>query len=186
MITVAKNTRLWKEPCIAFELWCWRRLESPLDCKEIKPVNPKGNQFWMFIGRTDAEAEAPILWPPDGENWLIGKDSDAGKDWRQEEKGMTEVKMVGWHHQLDGHVFEQALGAGDGQGGLACCSPRGDRVGHNWVTELKWMWRRQIVVESSWLILSAAQNFHALLSGFKTFSSSIRFPAFTLTSINKP
>ena len=100
--------------------WCFwtvvleKTLESPLDCKEIQPVNPKGNQFWMFIGRTDTEAETPILWPPDAKNWLIGKDPDAGKDWRQEEKGMTEDEMVGWHHQLDGHEFEQALGVGNG------------------------------------------------------------------------
>ena len=82
-----------------FELWCWRRLfESPLNCKEIQPVNPKGNQSWIFTGRTDAEAETPILWPPDVKNWLIGKDPDAGKDWRQEEKGTTEDEMVEWHH----------------------------------------------------------------------------------------
>ena len=98
-------------------------LESPLDCKEIKPVNPKGNQSWIFIGRTDAEAEMPIFWPPDVKNWLIGKDPDAEKDWRQEEKGMTEDEMVRWHHRLDGHEFEQAPKAGDGQGSLACCSP---------------------------------------------------------------
>ena len=85
-------------------------------------VNPKGNQSWIFIGRTDAEAETPIFWPPDVKNWLIGKDTDAGKDWRQEEKGMTEDEMVEWHHQLDGHEFEQAWGVGDGQGSLACCS----------------------------------------------------------------
>ena len=90
----------------AFELWCWRRLKSPLDCKEIQPVNPKGNQSWIFIGRTDAEAETPILWPPDVKNWLTGKDSDAGKDWRQEEKGTTEDNLVGWHHWLNGHEFE--------------------------------------------------------------------------------
>ena len=94
----------------AFELWCWRRLESPLDCKEIIPVHPKGNQSWIFIGRTDTEAEAPVLWPPDGKNWLIGKDPNVGKDWRQEEKEVTVYKMVGWHHWLDGHEFEQALG----------------------------------------------------------------------------
>ena len=98
--------------------------ESPLDCKEIQLVNPKGNQAWIFIGRTDAEAEIPILWPPDVKNWLIGKDPDAGKDQRRE-KGMTEDEMVGWHHQLDGHEFEQALGVGDGHGNLACCSPWG-------------------------------------------------------------
>ena len=93
----------------AFEVWCWRRLESPLDCKEIKPVNPKGNQSWIFPGRIDTEAEAPILQQPDVKNWLIGKDPDAGKDWGQE-KGTTEDKMVGWHHQLNGHKLEQALG----------------------------------------------------------------------------
>ena len=85
----------------AFELQCWRTLESPLDCKEIQPVYPKGNQSWRYIERTDAEA--PILWPPDAKNWLIGKDPDAGKDWRWEEKGMTEDEMVGWYHWLDGH-----------------------------------------------------------------------------------
>ena len=90
----------------AFELWCWRRLLSPLDCKEVQPVHPKGNQYWIFIVRTDAEAEAPIFWPSDAKNWLTGKDPDAGKDWRWEEKGTTEDEMVGWHHQLDGHEFE--------------------------------------------------------------------------------
>ena len=91
----------------AFKLCCWRRLESPLDGKEIQPVNHKGNQSWKFMGRTDAEAETPILWPPDAKNCLIWKDPDAGKDWRQKEKGTTEDEMVGWHHQLDGHEFEQ-------------------------------------------------------------------------------
>ena len=92
--------------------WCFwtvvleKTPESPLDCKEIKPVNPKGNQSCIFIGRTDAEAETQILWPPDAQNWLIGKDPDAGKNWRQEEKGMTQDEMVGWHHRLDGHEFE--------------------------------------------------------------------------------
>ena len=111
--------------------WCFwavvleKTLESPLDCKEIQPVSPKGDQSWVFIGRTDAEAETPILWPHDAKSWLIAKDPDAGKDWGQEEKGMTEDEMVGWHHWLDGHEFEQALGVGDGQGGLAWCSPCG-------------------------------------------------------------
>ena len=90
----------------AFELWYWKRLESPLDCKEIQPVNPKGNQSWIFIRRIDAEAETPILWPPDGKNWLLGKDPDAGKDWRWEEKGPIEDEMIGWHHWHDGHKFE--------------------------------------------------------------------------------
>ena len=99
-----------------------RALESPMDCKEIKPVNPKGNQSWIFIGRTDAEA--PILCSPDAKNWLIGKAPDAGKDWRQE-RGTTEDEMVGWPHQLNGHEFEQAPGIGDGQGSLVCFSPWG-------------------------------------------------------------
>ena len=102
-----------------------KTLASPLDCKEIQLVYPKGNQSWIFIGRTEAEAEAPILWPPDAKNWLTGKDLDAGKDWRQEEKGTTEDEMVGWHHWLNGHEFEQTPGVGDGQGGLVCCSPWG-------------------------------------------------------------
>ena len=105
------------------DLICWicfwtvvleKTLESPLDCKEIQPVTSKGNQSWIYLGRTDAEADTPILWPPDARNCLTGKDPDAGKDWRQEEKGMTEGEMVGWHHRLDGPEFEQAPGVGDG------------------------------------------------------------------------
>ena len=109
----------------AFELWCWRRLlRVPWTARiSNQPANPKGNQSWIFIGRTDAEA--PMLWPPDAKNWLIGKDPDAGKDWGQEEKGMTEDELVGWHYRLDGHEFEQAPGVGDGQGSLTCCSPWG-------------------------------------------------------------
>ena len=106
----------------AFELWCWRRLfESILNCKEIKLINSKGNQFWIFIRRTDAEA--PILWPPDVKNWLTGKDPDVVKDWRLEEKGITEDEMVGWHHRLSRHGFEQTPGDSEGQGSLSCCSP---------------------------------------------------------------
>ena len=104
-----------------------KTLGSPLDSKEIQSVHPKENQSWIFIGRTDAEAEIPILWPPDVKNWLIGKDPDAGKDWRQEEKGTTEDEMVGWHHRLYGHEFEQAPGVGDGQGSLECCSSWGHK-----------------------------------------------------------
>ena len=111
----------------AFKLWCWRRLESPLDSKEIQPVNPKRNHSWLFIGSIDAEAETPILWPPDVNNWFIWKDPYVGKDWGQEEKGMTEDEMVGWHHWLNGCEFEQTPGVGDGQGGLACCSPWGHK-----------------------------------------------------------
>ena len=102
-----------------------KTLESPLDCKEIQPVYPKGDQSWVFTGRTDAEAETPILWPPHAKSWLIGKDPDAGRDWGQEEKGTTKDEMVGWHHQLNGHGFGLTLGVGDGQGGLACCSSWG-------------------------------------------------------------
>ena len=110
--------------------WCFwtvvleKTLESPLDCREIKPVNPRGNQSCIFIGRIDAEVEAQIL-PPDEKNWLTRKDCDAGKDWGQEEKGTTEDEMVGWHHQFNGHECEQALGVSDGQGGLGCSSPWG-------------------------------------------------------------
>ena len=102
-----------------------KTFESPLDCKEVQPVYLKENQSWIFIGRTDAEAETPILWPPYAKNQLIGKDPDTGKDWRQEEKGTTEDETVGWHHQLNGHEFKQALGVSDGQGSLACCHPWG-------------------------------------------------------------
>ena len=114
-----------------------KTFENPLDSKEIKPVSPKRNQPWIFIGRTVAKAGAPILWPPDEKDWLIGKDPDAGKDWRQEEKGMTEDEMVGWHHQLDGYEFEQVLGVGNGQGSLACCIPWDRRVRHDLATEQK-------------------------------------------------
>ena len=127
----------------ALKNWCFwtvvlgKTLESPLDCKEIQPVNPQGNQSWIFTGKTDAEVEAPILWPPDVKNWLSGKDPHTGKDWRQEEKGVTEDEMAGWHPWLDGH---QAPGVGDGQEGLACCSPWGHKESDT--TEwLKWIGR---------------------------------------------
>ena len=127
----------------ALKNWCFltvvleKTLESPLDCKEIQQVHPKGNQSWIFIGRIDAEAEIPILWPPDGKNWLIEKDPDAGKDWGQEEKGTTEGEMVGWHHRLYEYEFEQALGVGDGQGSLAYCSPWGHKES-NTTEQLNW------------------------------------------------
>ena len=104
-----------------------KTLESPLDCKLIQQVHPKGDHSWVFIGRTDVVAETPIVWPPDVKSHLIRKDPDAEKDWRQEEKGMTEDEMVGWHHWLNGHEFEQALGDGEGQGSLECCSPWGHK-----------------------------------------------------------
>ena len=104
-----------------------KTLENPLDCKEIQPVHPKGNQSWIFTERTDAKAATPILWPPDAKSWLIWKDPHAGKDWRQEEKGTTEDEMVGWHHWLNGHEFEQTRGDGKGQGSMVCCSPWGHK-----------------------------------------------------------
>ena len=121
-----------------------KTLESPLDCKEIQPVHPKGDQSWVFIGKADAEAETPKLWPPHKKSWLIGKDSDAGRDWGQEEKGTTEDEMAGWHHRIDGHEFELTPGVGDGQGALACCDSWGRKESDmteqlNW-TELKIKW----------------------------------------------
>ena len=152
---VFSSSRVWmwesdnKESWVA-KNWCFwivvseKTLESPFDRKETQPINSKGNQPWIFIGRTNAEAETSILWPPDAENWLIGKDPDAGKNWRQEEKQTVEDEMVGWHHWLDGHEFEQAPGVGDGQGILACCSPWGCKESDTteWLnrTELNWFW----------------------------------------------
>ena len=121
--------------------WCFRivvlekTLESSLACKKIKPINPKGNQPWIFLGRSDVEAEAPILWPPDMKSQLIGKDSDAGKDWGQKEKEMTEDEMVGWHHPLNEHEFEQTPGQSGGEGSLVCCSPWGHKESDNLTTE---------------------------------------------------
>ena len=109
-----------------------KTLESPLDCKEIQPVNPRGNQSWVFIGRTDAEAEAPILWPPDAKSWLTGRDPDAGKEGRM--RRAWQDKMVGWHHRLNGHDFEQPLGDGEGQGSLACCCKESTQLS-DWTTK---------------------------------------------------
>ena len=131
----------------ALKKWCFwimvleKTLESCLDCKEIQPVHPKGNQSWIFIGRTDVEAEIPILWPLDVKSWLIWKDPDAGRDWGQEKKGTTEDEMAGWHHRLDGHEFEWTPGVCDGQGGLVCCNSWGHKESHtseqlNWTEPL--------------------------------------------------
>ena len=134
--------------------WCFltvvleKTLESPSDCKEIQPLHPKREQSWVFIGRTDVEAETPIIWPPDVKNWLIGKDPDAGKDWRQEEKGTTEDEMVGWHHRHNGHEFGWTPEVDDEQGGLACCSSWGTKSRaqlSNW-TELHWIYRSLIYI----------------------------------------
>ena len=122
--------------------WCFwtvvleKTIESPLDCKEIQPVHAEGDRPWDFFGRNDAKAETPVLWPPHAKSWLIGKDSDVGRCWGQEEKWMTADEMAGWHHRLDGRQFEWTPGDGDGQGGLACCDSWGRRVRHNWATEL--------------------------------------------------
>ena len=158
-----------------------KTLESPLDCKEIQPVHPKGNLSGIFIGRTDAEAKTPILRPPDAKNWFIGKDPDGRKDWRQAEKGMTEDEMVGWHHRLSGHEFEKTLGLGDRQGGLACCSPWGRK--ESGLTE--WLnWRALKCIWLS-LVLSWKQDrnwgncpwsglpwWHFLVQGMKVKSES--------------
>ena len=125
----------------ALKNWCFwtvvleKTLKSPTDCKEIQPVHSKGDQSWIFIGRTYAEAETPILRPPHVKSWLLGKDSDAGRDWGQEEKGTTEDEMPGWHHRLDGHEFEWIPGVGDGQGGLVCC----DSWGHKESDTTEWL-----------------------------------------------
>ena len=138
--------------------WCFwtvvleKTLESPLDYKEIQPVHPKGNQSWIFIGRTDAEAQTPTFWPPGVKNWLLDKDTDAGKDWRQEEKGTTEDEMVGWHHWHDGHEFEEAPSVGDGQGSLACCSP----WGHKELDTTEWL---------DWTHQTHSHNIHSTVPG---------------------
>ena len=133
--------------------WFWtvvleKTLESPLDCKEIQPVHSEGDQPWDFFGRNDAQAETPVLWPPPAKSWLMGKDSDAGRDWGKEKRGTTEDEMAEWHHRLDGHEFEWTPGVGDGQGGLACFNSRGRKESDmteqlNWTrlsnwTELNW------------------------------------------------
>ena len=129
---------------ISYDTSVSKTLESPLDCKEVQQVHPKGDQSWVFFGRNDAEAETPILWPPHVKSWLIGKDLDAGRDWGQE-KETTEDEMAGWHHWLDGHEFEWTLGVGDGQGGLACCDSWGYKES-DMTERLNWKWHRMILV----------------------------------------
>ena len=149
-ITLPTKVRLVKAmvfPVVMYGCESWtvvleKTLESPLDCKEVQPVHSEGDQPWNFFGRNDAKAETPVFWPPHAKSWFIGKDSDAGRDWGQEEKGTTEDEMSGWHHWLDGRKSEWTLGVGDGQGGLACCNSWGRKESDttkrlNW-TELNW------------------------------------------------
>ena len=147
--------------------WCFwtvvleKTLQSPLAYKEFKLVHPKGNQSWIFIGRTDAEAETPIIWPPDAKSWLTGKDPDAGKDWRQEEKGMTKDEMVGWHHWLSGHEFQQGPGVGDGHGSLVCCSP----WGHKDLDTTEWLNRTDLYfIPSSGLRIQCSSAYYSLIN----------------------
>ena len=150
--------------------WCFwivvleKTRESPLYCKKIQPVHPKGDQSWVFIGRTDAEAEALILWPPDVKSWLTGKDPDAGKDWRREEKGMTEDEMVGWHHWLNGREFEQTPGDSEGQGGLACCSLR---VAKSWTWLSDWTTTTNYHVRALLSYHIPLQEAHAIIALIK-------------------
>ena len=139
---------------LALKNWCFwtvvleKTLESPLDYKEIQPDHAKGDQSWVFTGRTDAEAETPILWPPHAKSWLIGKDPDAGRDWGQEKKGTTEDEMIWWYHRLNGHGFGWTLGVGDGQGGLACCDSWG-RKELDMTEQLNWLTNALITIPCS-------------------------------------
>ena len=151
----SSHVQMWKlnyKESWALKNWCFwtvvleKTLESPLDCKEIQPVHPKGDQSWVFIGRIDVEAETPVLWPPDTKSWLIWKDPDAGKDWGQEKGGTTEDEMVGWHHQLNGHEFGSTPGAGGGQGGLACCGSWGCKESDT-TERLNWIEARQVLIQ---------------------------------------
>ena len=155
--------------------WCFwtvvleKTNESPLDCKEIQPAHPKVNQSWILIGRMDAKAETPIIWPPDAKNWLFGRDPDAGKDWRPEEKGMTEDEMVGWHHRLNGHGFGWTPGVSDGQGGLVLWFMGSQKVRHDWVTELNWTEPSTCLYHPKWNLLYIAYTFcHVLKSNLPT------------------
>ena len=161
MVCGSGNVWMWEfdsEESWALKNWCsWtvlleKTLESPLDCKGIQLVHPKGNQSWVFIGRTDSEAETPILWLPNARSWLIRKDPDSGRDWGQQEKGTTEDEMVGWHDQLYGHEIEYTPGTGDGQGGLACCDSFSQRVRHYGVIELNWT-KLNLWCLATWVVL---------------------------------
>ena len=161
---------MWELDCEeswALKNWCFwtvvlkKTLESPLNCKEIQPVHPKGDQSWVFIGRTDAEAEIPILWPPHAKSWLMGKDPDAGRDWGQEEKGTTEGEMAGWHHRLDAHEFGWTLGVSDGQGGLALCDSWGCKES-DMTERLNWTELRCLLVMINSITLDSWEKFRPL------------------------
>ena len=151
---------MWELDCEegwAPKTWCFwtvvleKTLESPVDCKEIQPVHSEGDQPWVFFGRNNAKAETPVLWPPHAMSWLIGKDSDAGRDWGQEENGTTEDEMAGWYHRLDGHEFEWTPGVGNGQGGLACCSSWGRKESDMteqlyWIDKPVFTWFKVIII----------------------------------------
>ena len=171
---------MWELDCEegwALKNWCFwtvvleKTLESPLDCKEIQPVHCEGDQFWDFFGGTDAKAEPPVLWPPHAKSWLIGKESDAGRDWGQEEKGMTENEMPGWHHWLDGHEFGWTPGVGDGQGGLASCNSWGRKESD---TTERVNWTNWTELKCSYVLLKMKQHRYKR-SPFLTFSNSIVF-----------
>ena len=154
-----------------------KTLESPSDCKEIQPVHYKGDQSWVFTGRTDAKAETPILWLPHVKSWLIGKDSDAGRDWRQKEKGTTEVEMAGWHHRLDGHEFGWTPGVGDGQGGLACCNSWGCKE-LDTTERLNWTERCNLSIQVCsrlWVLTICSKNLSKLRNGFWSLSQNFFF-----------
>ena len=176
--------------------WCFwtvvleKTLESPLDCKEIQPVHSKGDQFWVFIGRNDAKAETPVLWPSHAKSWLIGKDPDAGRDCGQEEKGMTEDKMAGCHHRLDGHEFEWTPGVGDGQGGLVCCDSWGRKESDttewlNWTEQNKplcWLIFLSVIVKTD---SNAKVPFHYIHSFLGMFLVKNKFPHLCLVLWSK-
>ena len=167
---------MWELDCEenwALKNWCFwtvveNTLESPLDYKEIQQIHPKGNQSWVFIGRNDAKAETPILWPPHAKSWLIGKDPDAGRNWGQEEKETTEDEMAGWHHWLDGHEFEWSPGVGDGQGGLAYCDSWG-RKESDTTERLNWTDLMLAFQDQEMHTLSASLRFCVMLLHVVTF-----------------
>ena len=172
---------MWELDCEeswAWNNWCFwtvvleKTLESPLDCKEIQPVHPKGDQAWVLIERTDAEAETPVLWPPHEKSWLTGKDPDAGRDWGQEEKGTTEDEMAGCHHQFDGHEFEWTLEVGDGQGGLPCCNSWGCKES-DMTEQLNWTEEKPTIsADVTWQPLICYE--HWVKNGIRSHRNSLK------------